>query len=416
MRIFKFGGASVKDAEGIKNLTSILKMQTAFPLIVVVSAMGKTTNALELVYNNYIKAIPGASEKLQEVKDYHLDIITKLFPEKAPVYAKLDSIINEITANIGRNPSMDRDFEYDKLVSYGELLSTLIVSEYLIQEGFPVKYTDVREIIKTDAVFREARIEWDVTSALARNYFTDQNAVYVTQGFIGSTLSNFTTTLGREGSDYTAAILAYVLDAESATIWKDVPGILNADPRWFKNTVKIDEISYNEAIELAYYGAQVIHPKTIKPLENKNIPLFVKPFLNPSELGTKIHHINDQIALPPIYIRKENQVLISIQPKDFSFIAEDNISEIFARLAKYRIKVNLMQNSAISFSIVAENDESRIFYFIGELKNDFRIKYNQKLELYTIRHYNEDAINCIIDGKEVLLQQKSRRTARFLLR
>jgi aspartate kinase len=416
MKVYKFGGASVKDAEGVKNLTEILKKERGFPMIVVVSAMGKTTNGLEGIYNHFIKTMPGVEEKIAELKNYHFNIARQLFPEGAGIFSMLDSLFDEINHHISQKPSMDRDFEYDKLVSYGELLSTIIISEYLQAQGLPVVYTDVREIIKTDATFREARIEWDITAALAKKTFTGSDCIYLTQGFIGSTLSNLTTTLGREGSDYTAAILAHVLDAESVTIWKDVPGILNADPRWFPDTQKIDEISYMEAIELAYYGAQVIHPKTIKPLQNNNIKLYVKPFSSPGETGTTIHDIKGELALPPVYILKDNQVLISIQPRDFSFIAEENISEIFARLAKYRIKVNLMQNSAISFSIVCDNDESRIFYFIGELKAQFMIKYNQKLDLYTIRHYNDDALEKITAGKEILLQQKSRRTARFVLR
>lgn len=416
MKVFKFGGASVKDAEGVKNLTAILKQESDYPVIIVVSAMGKTTNALEGIYNHFIKTIPGAEDKIAELKDYHLTIARALFPEDAEVFGKMDLLLSEIRYFVTQKPSMDRDFEYDKLVSYGELLSTLIVSEYMKLQGVPVIYTDIREVIKTDATFREARVEWEITSALAKKTFTSETAVYLTQGFIGSTLSNLTTTLGREGSDYTAAILAYVLDAGSVTIWKDVPGILNADPRWYPQALKIDEISYMEAIELAYYGAQVIHPKTIKPLQNKNITLWVRPFGDPSAPGTQIHEISGELELPPVFIRKENQVLISIQPRDFSFIAEENISEIFARLAKYRIKVNLMQNSAISFSIVCDNDESRIFYFIGELKSQFQVKYNQKLELYTIRHYNKEATEKIIAGREILLQQRSRRTARYVLR
>lgn len=416
MKIFKFGGASVKDAEGVKNLSNILKKENGYPLIVVVSAMGKTTNLLEGILNDYLKSLPGKEDKLLELKNYHKKIIDELFGSASEIYSKFEILIKEVSDHISRKPSMDRDFEYDKLVSYGELISSLIVSEFLKLQGLPVNYTDIREIIKTDATFREARIEWDVTTALAKKAFTSNECIYLTQGFIGSTLSNLTTTLGREGSDYSAAILAYTLDAETVTIWKDVPGILNADPRWYPGAVKIDEMSYMEAIELAYFGGQIIHPKTIKPLQNKNIILFVKPFNSPEIEGTKIHEIAGELNLPPIYIRKDNQVLISIQPRDFSFIAEDNISEIFARLAKYRIKVNLMQNSAISFSVVCDNDESRIFYFIGELKNQFLIKYNQKLDLYTIRHYTDEALQKITNGREIILQQKSRRTARFVLR
>ena len=416
MKIFKFGGASVKDAEGVMNLAEIVRKESGQSVIVVVSAMGKTTNAIEAIFNTWFKSMPGIAEKIEQLKEFHLNIIKELFTDDKIATEKFTALLKELEKNVSCKPSMDRDFEYDKLVSYGELFSTVIVSEYLKTQGMPVVYTDIREIIKTDATFREAKVEWDITSALAKNVFHEQNSIYVTQGFIGSTMSNLTTTLGREGSDYTAAILAYVLDANSVTIWKDVPGILNADPRWYKEAQKIDEISYMEAIELAYYGAQVIHPKTIKPLQNKSIVLHVRPFGAPDEKGTIIHEIPGNIELPPIYIRKENQVLISVQPRDFSFIAEENISEIFARLAKYRIKVNLMQNSAISFSIVCDNDESRIFYFIGELKEKFQVKYNQKLELYTIRHYNDDAMHKITSGREIILQQKSRRTARFVLR
>ncbi|PKP21489.1 MAG: aspartate kinase [Bacteroidetes bacterium HGW-Bacteroidetes-21] len=416
MKIYKFGGASVKDAEGVRNLTKIVSKEKNNGLIIVISAMGKMTNALESIENLYVKGMPGLEEKFVEIKEFHESIMRELFNSDAEVFEKIAQVFQEIKNLTDKKPSMNRDFEYDKIVHFGEVLSSIIVFHYLKENGVTLQWVDAREVIRTDSTYREARIEWDTTASIAQEVFTDRQAIYITQGFIGSTLSNIPTTLGREGSDYSAAILAYVLKAESTTIWKDVPGILNADPRWCPDTIKISEISYREAIELAYYGAQVIHPKTMKPLQNKNIPLYVRPFSNPEEAGTIIHEVKDEISFPPIYIRKDNQVLISIQPKDFSFIAEDNLSEIFARLAKYRIKVNLMQNSAISFSIVADNDESRIFYFIGEMRNDFRVLYNQHLELYTIRHYNEEAINKIITGKEILLQQKSRRTARFLLR
>jgi len=417
MKVFKFGGASVKDANGIKNLSKIVKEYSDNSIIIiVVSAIGKTTNAFENLLSSYLKSMPDIMTAYQPIKDNHYNIVKELFISQHPIYKKLDKIFCEIESLLEKEPSMDRDYEYDKFISYGEILSSIIVYEWLLNDGVKLIWQDIRKSLKTDYTHREAKVDWTLSQELFKANFSNTKGIIITQGFIAGTPSNISTTLGREGSDYSAAIIAFLLNAESLTIWKDVPGILNADPRWFEKTEKIDEISYQEAIELAYYGAQVIHPKTIKPLENKKIPLYVKPFETPQEKGTLIHSINKDLIIPPIYIRKDNQVLISISPKDFSFIAEENISEIFAIIAKYRVKVNLIQNSAISFSIVTDNDESKIFYLIGELQNDFKVLYNQNLSLYTIRHYNQIAIDNVLNNKEILLHQQSRRTARFVVR
>lgn len=416
MKIYKFGGASIKDADGVRNLAQIVRKESSGPLVVVVSAMGKTTNALEKVHRAFIKLLPEKYDALQAVQSYHTDIATNLFPdEKHEIHARLGAIFSEIKARLGTDPSMDRDFEYDQIIPAGELMSSVIVHAYLNACGIPATYIDIRNVLKTDSAWREAKVDYPLSEKLTKEAFK-ADGVYTTQGFIGSSIEGKMTSLGREGSDYTAALLAYFLDAADVTIWKDVPGILNADPRIFPDAIKLDKISYKEAIELAYYGAQVIHPKTIKPLQNKNISLYVKPFLDPSAEGSVIYNLEGKLEIPPIYIIKKNQVLISISPKDFSFIVEENLSQIFASLAKHRIRVNLMQNSAISFSVVAEFDESKVHLLIGELRGSFKVLYNQDLELVTIRHYTPQSIEKMTGGRSVLLQQRSRLTARYVLK
>lgn len=418
MRVFKFGGASVKDAGSIRNMAEIVAAETNDVLVIVVSAMGKTTNALEKVHNSFIKKLPDCHEHLEAVAGYHSDICKELFPDKQQSFTdNLLEDIKELEAITVSQPSFERDYEYDRIVSFGEILSTKIIHSYMVEAGFNVEWIDIRKLLKTDDTFRDAKINFDESSVLLKDYFAKTNKqLFITQGFIGSTPDGKSTTLGREGSDYTAALLAYFLDASDVTIWKDVPGILNADPRIMDDTVRLDEISYREAIELAYYGAQVIHPKTIKPIQNKSIPLFVKSFLNPGNKGSIISNVTEDDFLPPVYIIKPNQVLISIEPKDFSFIAEDNMSLIFAKLAKYRIKANMVENSAIKFSIVADNDESKIHYFIGELSAAFSVTYNQNLELVTVRHYNNEAIKRVTGNRKIFITQLSRKTARYVLR
>ncbi|HNV96336.1 MAG TPA: aspartate kinase, partial [Bacteroidales bacterium] len=345
MQIFKFGGASLKDAQGIERVGSIIKQYQNEHLVIVVSAMGKTTNALEWVYQYYIENNIQKYDALQEVKIFHFNILKSLFKLTDEVYLDIQMLFNELEHKINTPPSEQIDFEYDQIVSYGEIISSKIVEKYLRSIGVDIYWKDIRSLLITDSNYKEANVLFDISTPKIKDCFNSK-AIYICQGFIGGTEKGNYTTLGREGSDYTAAALAYMLDAESVTIWKDVPGVLNADPRIMPEAIKLDTISYKEAIELAYYGAQVIHPKTIKPLQNKNIPLLVKPFLAPSEPGTIVQNITEKLSLPPIYIYKYHQVLVSIMPKDFSFIAEENMSLIFRHLADQKIKVNLMQQSA----------------------------------------------------------------------
>lgn len=408
MIVFKFGGASVQNSESIKNLYKILLKSKFDKLIIVISAIGKTTNALEniceLAINN-----KSFDNELNELKSKHLEIANILLNNN-----DLTSSINNIFTKINNLTSefSDYDILYDQIVSYGEILSTTIISYYLNYKGFKNKYVDSREIIITDDNFKNANVNYKKTQKKIDSLLQKNDKVIITQGFIGSN-EKYSTTLGREGSDYTAALYSYFTNADSLTIWKDVDGILTADPRIFNDTIKLKEISYTEAIELAYFGAQVIHPKTIKPLENKNIPLFVKSFINNDLDGTIIHKINKKIKLKPIFIIKKNQVLLSIYPKDFSFIVEKNLSNIFKILSDFKISVNLFQHSAISFSICI-NNSSKLTDLIKKLNKDFNVKYNTNLQLTTIRHYTNSAINKIIKNKKIIVQQKSRNTVRFI--
>ncbi len=413
MKVFKFGGASVKDAAAVKNVADILKSYTGQKLVVVVSAMGKTTNALEEVAKAWFYKNGNAKEKLQVVIDYHMGIVAELFPDKNHlVYAEIHTIIGALDWAIEDEPIKDYDFEYDQIVSSGELLSTKIVSHYLRDAGLANTWLDARDVIQTDNTYRDAKVDWALTEKLANELvFSTQNIV-VTQGFIGCTSENYTTTLGREGSDYTAAILAYCLGAESVTIWKDVPGVLNADPKFFPEAEKFENLSYYDSIELTYYGATVIHPKTIKPLENKKIPLVVKSFINPAAEGTLISEATMQPQLSS-YIFKVNQVLISILPKDFSFIAEDNLSQIFKIFHTFNIKINLMQNSAISFSVCID-EGLRLESLLEELKKSYKVRYNNGLQLITIRNVKEGFDN-VLKNKTTLLEQRTRTTAQYVV-
>ncbi|MFI5219872.1 MAG: aspartate kinase [Bacteroidia bacterium] len=421
MKVFKFGGASVKDAGAVKNAAAILNKFRNEKLVVVISAMGKTTNALEKVVHAHFYKDGDAHKLLDVVKEYHLKIIRDLFPEtNDEVYNDVNNVFVEIEWVLDEKPSKDYGFAYDQIVSAGELISTKIISAYFNKEGIKNTWLDARDYIQTDNTYREGKIDWEKTyqQMVSRipSYFTDENKIVIAQGFIGSTSENYTTTLGREGSDYTAAIFAHCLDAECVMIWKDVPGVLSADPKYFKEAQKLDKISYHDAIELAYFGASVIHPKTIKPLENKNITLHVKSFLNPDAAGTAIERDALTKPLVPSFIFKSNQVLISISAKDFSFIAEENLSNIFGLFAKHKIKINLMQNSAISFSICVDNDEFKIPILIDELRTHFKILYNENLQLYTIRHYYPSTLEILSEGKEILLEQRSRHTAQLVMR
>jgi len=417
MKVFKFGGASVKDTASVKNIVSILKN---YPdeLVVVISAMGKTTNGLERVLHAYMsddKALVAA--ELLAIRDYHLQISGSLIPEKShPLFSELDNIFTGIEKRLDHTPTASYNQEYDQLVSLGEIISTIIVSNYLNYAGITNEWTDARQFLKTDGTFREGKVDWDMSDRLIRERFDFTNThVYITQGFIGSTVNNLTTTLGREGSDYTAAILAYILSADSVTVWKDVPGVLNADPKWFDDTVRLERISYVDAIELAYYGASVIHPKTIQPLKNKEIRLYVKSFLHPVDPGTIIGE-NDYEKLIPSFIFKMDQVLIHVHPVDFSFIAEDNLEKIFRCFAGYGLKINLMQNSAVSFDVCVNNDRSRIPSVLTDLEKEFRVSSTTGLELITIRYYDEETIKRVLVNKDLLLTQRTKSTIQMVVK
>ncbi len=412
MKVFKFGGASVKDAAGVRNLANIVNNYND-PLVVVISAMGKMTNAFEELVYAYFNG-NGVEQQYEKIKDYHLSLVADLFePEEQGV---LDDWLEALQLKLDTEPSLNYDFEYDQIVPFGELMSTFIVSTYLNKKGWLNAWVDVRKVLRTDDLFRSAGVNWELTSELMKETFSFEDTQrYITQGFIGSTDTNLTTTLGREGSDYTGAIIAYALDAESLSIWKDVPGVLNADPRWYPKARMINELSYWEAIELTYYGAQVIHPKTIKPLQNKQIPLLVKSFIEPENKGTAIKDTEQNIQLPPIYVLKKNQTLLSISPKDFSFILEENLSEIFQVISKHRLKINLMQSSALNFSVCVDHHKN-IDAVMEELSEHYGVLYNVDMELVTIRHYSDMAISEVIDGKEVVDSQVSRKTARYVVK
>ncbi|MDO6761410.1 aspartate kinase [Tamlana sp. 2_MG-2023] len=414
MRIYKFGGASVKDANGVKNLASVLQKTGYSNTLIVISAMGKTTNALELVIQNYFNNKSELQSAIQEVRKYHNEILLELFDiENHPIYGKINAFFNELHAFFKINKSPDYSFVYDQVIGYGELISTTIVSEYLNSIDLKNNWIDVREHIKTDSYFRRSNVDWDATQQqIKQNY--NRATLNITQGFLGSDSHNFTTTLGREGSDYTAAIYAYCLNAESVTIWKDVPGVLNADPRYFENATLLNKISYREAIELAFYGASVIHPKTLQPLQRKEIPLFVKSFLNPEAPGTQIGKNEDLEPKIPCFIVKKDQALIALSSLDFSYIVEENISEIFSLLATCKMKVNVIQNSAISFSVCIDNIYDNLDKLLHHLKAKFKVTCHENVSLYTIRHYNSESIHQIEAHKTVLLKQLTQETTQVV--
>jgi aspartate kinase len=405
MKIFKFGGASVKDADGVKNVVEVLRLVGFQNVLIVVSAMGKTTNAMELIVKNYIDKNIEINATIQEVKKYHYQIVLELFEnEKHQVYVAVNQIFDDLNNFLAHNKSPNYDFVYDQIVSIGELLSTTIISYYFNEIGLDNQWIDAREIIKTENNYRDANINWEQTQINTKK-INNSKILYITQGFIGSDENNFTTTLGREGSDYTAAILGYCLGAESVTIWKDVPGVLNADPRYFENSILLHQISYKEAIELAFYGASVIHPKTLQPLQKKEIPLFVKSFINPLLDGTKISRGVQLLPETSCYIVKKNQYLISISSLDFSFIMEENISEIFSILHHLKVKVNLIQNSAISFSLCLEDKYNNINELKKLLSKKYLIQFYDNVSLFTVRHFTESAITTLEKDKNVLVKQ-----------
>ena len=417
MLVFKFGGASVKDAAGITNLARVVKKYAHEQLLIVVSAMGKTTNALEKLTKAYVNQAEDVHELYEDIKQYHYAILQQLFNANHPVFDEVANTFVEIDWMLEDEPVDTYDFIYDQLVSVGELLSTRIVNAYFNHEGLTSKWLDVRGYIHTDNTYREGVVDWVKTRASILQDIPAMlnKSIVVTQGFLGGTSENFTTTLGREGSDYTASILAACLQAQSVTTWKDVPGILNADPKFFEDTVKFDELSYTEAMEMTYYGASVIHPKTIKPLQNAGIPLLVKPFNDPNAAGTVISNNGNQHFEKATIILKQNQVLISISAKDFSFISENHLSYIYQLFAQNQVKVNVLQTSALSLSVCFDWVEERFEQLLNQLRQQFNVKYNNQLLLITLRHYQYSLLQQLVKDKKILLEQVSRNTAQVVV-
>lgn len=416
MKVYKFGGASVKDAPGIRNLAQIVSNEPD-DLVIVVSAFGKTTNGLEKVLNSWIKEEKEYKEYLQEIHRYHLRVIEELFADKLVATGKVDSSFSILREYLAKEKRGNYDFEYDQIVSYGEIWSTIIVAEYLKLSNPSTEWIDIRENLLTDDRYRDANILWHECTGRIRTVFDKlKKRIFVTQGFIGGTAGGYTTTLGREGSDYTAAILANMLDAERVVVWKDVPGILNADPKWFSDAIKLDEISYTEAVEMTFSGAKVIHPKTIKPLHNKGIPLHVRSFIIPEEAGTVIRAEATISSLIPVYIRKEDQILVSISPKDFSFAMGDNLSRVFHLFKVHGIKVNLVEASALKINVCVDDERRKIDILINDLRSEFAVVYNENTEMLSIRHYNKESIERISAGRDILLEQRTRSTVRFVVR
>jgi aspartate kinase len=415
MQVFKFGGASVKDAESIKNVATILKRFEDIEKTVVVSAMGKTTNALEDVVNLYVKKDKKYLEYLHEIREYHAFVSDDLFGIGSNVEYKIFALFDRIEHFCTSNISINYTFIYDQIISVGELASSLLISEYLKHIGMDNQWVDAREIIRTDHAYTDAQIMWEETTKLVQSKYSGiQTKTSITQGFIGSTSERFTTTLGREGSDFTAAILSYCLDADKMIIWKDVEGVMNADPKQFDDAVLLRKIAFKEAIEMTYYGAKVIHPKTIRPLQNKNIPLEVRSFIKMETGGTLIHTFEEEIEYPPIIVKMQDQVWLNFSAKDFSFIAENHMQEIFGAFAEIRLRMNVMQNGAISFAAAVDNKPEKIAELIKLLEENFSIKRTEHLDLITIRHYNEHILNRELASKVIWLTQKTRETIQVL--
>ncbi|SDG94894.1 aspartate kinase [Chitinophaga filiformis] len=421
MKVFKFGGASLESVERIQQVAAIVQSFPDQQILIVISAMGKTTNELEKVARNfYLRKREIASQLLYNIEQQHLEVADKLLGTRDnPVFTQLQQFFTEAEWTLGEKPNRTYDYYYDQLVSLGELLSTAIVSAYFNLAGVNNVWMDVRDVFRTDDTFRDANIDWTITGQNVQEKVLPvfkHNNIVITQGFIGSTDQNESVTLGREGSDYSAAVFANLLNAESQTIWKDVEGLKNADPKLFPNTINIPEITYSEVIEMAYYGAQVIHPKTIKPLQNKQIPLYVKSFLNKDLPGTVIKEETDAKQLPPIIVLKKNQVLLTITSRNFDFITEDRISDVYERFHKLKIKINLMQNAAISFSCCVDNNAEKIEQLMKELHNDFKISYNEGLELLTVRYNQDGLLEELSKDRTVLLEQRSLITIQRLLK
>lgn len=417
MKVFKFGGASVRDAAGVRNVAKVL---THFPdddLLIVVSAMGKTTNALEEVVWAFCDGSP-VSGKMEALRKSHLSVLAEVAPDDVAAAAELVLHFDKLNGFLRGKPTGSIDRDYDQIVSQGEVWSTMIISAHLRHVGITNTWLDARTIVRTDATYRSARVDWNLSErrveGLLQGMPADPKRI-VTQGFIGFTSEGDTTTLGREGSDFSAAIFAYLLDAESVTIWKDVPGMFNADPKLFADTKLLSHISYREAIELSYFGASVIHPRTLQPLQKKHIPLYVRSFIDLSAPGSTIDDRSENDSLIPSFIIKPRQVLISITPRDLSFIVEENLSGIFGVFAQHGVCINLMQNSAVAFTVCVDND-NRVKPLVLDLRRDYEVRWNEELDLVTVRHYDEPTLAKLTEGREVLIEQRSRSTARFVVK
>ena len=419
MFVFKFGGASVKSAGAVRNIVEILGRYPDDRIVVVVSAMGKTTNALERVVDHFSAGNrDGVEKEMDQLKAYHFKILDGLFSDKDhPAFREVEGLFGELSGRLSREPTLNYDYDYDQIICYGELISTRLIGHYLNQSGVMTRWMDIRRSLKTDNSWREARVDWELSTRLVREHFTfsDGERILITQGFIASTINDQSTSLGREGSDYTAALLAFMLNAESVTIWKDVPGVLNADPKYFDDTVLLEKLSYLDAIELAYFGTSVIHPKTIKPLQNKNINLYVKSFVDPDAPGTLIGNIGYE-KLTPSFIFKMDQVLIRTSPRDFSFISEDNLEEIFGILHAHGMRINLMQNSAVSFLMIVNNDRRKLRLVVDALEENYRVAYQTGLELVTIRYFDQSTIDRVMINKELILEQRGVQNIQLLVR
>jgi aspartate kinase len=416
MKVFKFGGASVRDASGIRNLFKIVSGEKA-NLVVVVSAFAKTTNALENVLDSWISGDDSFKVQLGKIRDFHFSVCDELFGEKIPLKEDLADSFGTLANYLTGSDRSNYDMEYDQIVSYGEIWSTMIVEGYLSRGGLETEWVDIRKLLVTDERFRDANVNWDESSERIKKVFhSGKKRIIVTQGFIAGTFSGLSTTLGREGSDYTAAILANILDADTAVVWKDVPGILNADPGWMPDAGKLEEMSYREAVEISFSGAKVIHPKTIKPLQNKNIPLYVKSFESPDEPGTVIKGEPVLSRMLPVYIKREKQLLISILPKDFSFVIGENLGRIFHIFNRHKINVNVVEASAVSIDVCIDDERTKVESLTEELKPEFDTFYNEGLELLSIRHYTPESVQMITAGMEILMEQRTRSSVRFVAR
>ncbi|MEL6656804.1 MAG: aspartate kinase [Bacteroidota bacterium] len=409
LKVFKFGGASLRDAEAMKNVAKILKDYAGKQVLVVGSATSGTTNDLEEVVQHHQHGRPEeAMQKLQQIRQRHFDLAFALVGERHPVYDQLNDALVAVEWVLEEEPHENYDYIYDQIVSVGELLSTHILAAYLNTVELPTHWLDARDVILTDDIFREGWVQWEETEARAKKQalpLLEQGGFVLTQGFIGSTTENFTITLGREGSDYTAAIFSYCLNAASMSIWKDVPGVLTADPRLFENATKLDRLSYREAIEMTYYGAKVIHQKTIKPLQNKNIPMYVKSFIDPQGAGTLI---SDEVVdkYPPMVTVEKNQALCTISARDFSFVAEHHINRMFKIITDLRLQVNMMQNTALSFNVCFNDIDDKVDRFAEALEKDFKVVIKRDLETITIRHYDDLTLESLKRGRMVLVEER----------